>query len=122
MAMVKQHRDDIVSIGKSIGFNNDFLSDRPFDRKSPLIDLRPDFLDDDPLPAMFMCHDAGHFRCNLNVRELIVGFFSTEPALERFFRDRAPAQSQRDGHGQHDPSEYDGECRHHDFLRDSQLR
>src|SRR5262245_26808011 len=58
---------------------------------------------------------------HLDMGQLIICLFTTQPPLQRLLGDGASSQTQRNGQRQDDPSEYDGEGGNHDFLRNSQL-
>jgi hypothetical protein len=61
MAILKQHRNDIVSIGKDIGFNHDVFAYRAFNGESASIDFWTDSFDDDPLPSKLVLHGVRTF-------------------------------------------------------------
>ena len=61
MAILKQHRNDVVSIGKGIGFNNDFFANRSFNGESSSINFWADSLYGDSLPSKLIFHVVSTF-------------------------------------------------------------
>ena len=39
--------EDVVPLGEDIGRDDDLIADRPLDREPPVVDRRPDVLDND---------------------------------------------------------------------------